>query len=117
MERLQGPTAGPIRTLVVELDLRMRSLHVEYLEYVAERDDVSLSHALTLILDEKLATYAPASVRRSEKARVHLCVPERCLAILDRLALETGRSRTEAAMRVIETARENDPPRRLAVGA
>ena len=114
LEGAKRRQAGP----VVRLDLRMRSQHVEYLAYIAERDDVSVTRALTVILEENLIGFQrPPSTQRSQKARVHLCVSEHHLALLDRLAVITGRTRTEAAMRVIEAAYENDRPKKLAVGA
>ena len=114
LEQVRRRQPGP----GVRVDFLVRSQHVEYLEYVAERDQVSLSAALTTVLDENLIGFSrPAGGRRSGKERLHLYIPAHHLALLDRLAVMTGLSRTDAAMRVIEAALQSDRPKKLAASA
>lgn len=90
------------------VDLLLRSRQADYLRYVAERDEVSLSGALAAILDAHVES-AAAAQRPERKVRVHFYIDPAHLAVLDMLATTWGLMRSDAARRLLDSARANDP--------
>lgn len=90
------------------IDLRLRPPQVRYLEYVAERDEVSFSRAFATVVE----LYAPnverlAALPQPDRRVVFL--PEPNLAVLDRLAMAWQITRAETARRLIDDARREFP--------
>ena len=91
----------------VDLDLTLRSRHVEYLRYVADRDSVPVSHVLCAILNRALERSLVEHVSR--KSRVHVVVNALHLAHIDRMALSLGVYRSEVVRQLIDEALAEEP--------
>jgi hypothetical protein len=87
------------------LDLTLRSRQVQYLEYIAERDDLPLSHALEKVLSCAMSAEAPETSRRTVKIRKHFSLGVVHIEFLDTLAARLGLLRSDVARRLIDEAR------------
>ena len=93
-----------------KVDVRLRTDRVQYLEYRAQRDEISLSQALESIIDAHAPLPTPRALTRPGRIeRKHLTIDGARLAVIDRLALEWGLMRSDVAARLIDEARQDDP--------
>lgn len=90
------------------MDTYLRSPQLAYLRRISEREGVSLSQALGSIIETQ-AEVASDQSSSSRKARTTLTLEPAQLALLDRLALKLGLSRSDVARRLIDHAQANDP--------
>ncbi len=89
-------------------DLTLRTQHVQYLEYIADRDDIPLSHALEKVLADAAAGDAPPNGRRTVKIRKHFSIAVAHVTFLDTMAARLGLWRSDVARRLIDEARAKD---------
>lgn len=92
----------------VPIDLTLRSQHIQYLEYIAERDEIPLSRALGTLIERKMSVASPAASRAPRKVDKHVTVLSSHLAWLDRLAARLGIQRSDAVRRLIDEALTKD---------
>lgn len=91
------------------MDVALRTQHVDYLEYLAERDGITLSHAFSLVLE---AFKIAARTRRkppNKRADKHFSLGDEHHAFLQRLSVDWGVSQSEVARRLIDGAIQQDP--------
>lgn len=85
--------------------LHLRTRQARFLSEVASREDISLSRALARVIE----SYKPNPTGalpppRARKAMRHLAITPSHLAVLDKLALDWGLTRTDVARRLIDEA-------------
>lgn len=90
------------------LDIYLRSQQANYLEYMAERDESSLSAAFASILETygNAARYQTRAPTR--KVRKHIILRPLHMSILDALVLQWGIRRAEVARALLDEARRQD---------
>lgn len=104
-----GADAGdsrPKRT--ADIDLTLRTPQVEYLQYLANWGDASLSDVFGSILERHALTVDPARIKAAKRERKHFAIHPDHAAAIDRLTVQWGVSKSEVARRLIdmELARE-----------
>lgn len=93
----------------VWVELTLRTEHAEYLEYIAERDSLLLSHALEYVVAEVAqAVRIPARPKPSRKERRHVSIGQSSHDFINQLAALWGIPRSGAARRLIELAMARD---------
>jgi hypothetical protein len=85
------------------IDVHLRTQHVEYLSYIAGRDEVSVSRAFASVV-EQYAEIVAVTYKSARKASKHLSVGPDHLRILDGRAAVAGLSRSEMSRRLIDAA-------------
>jgi len=90
------------------LTLCLRTQQVDYLEYIAERDDIPLSRAFWSVLDRHAEIAQLRPRRPSQKAMKHLTLDDPHRAILERLSVRFGIPLVEVSRRVIDEALASD---------
>lgn len=94
------------------INVLLRSQQMDYLEYLAERDDTSIGKALGDLIEQ----HAPPEITTRPQGRMvtlHIWVRDDRLAVLDRLVAHWGLSRSDITRRIIDVAAEIDPRRGL----
>lgn len=91
------------------VDVRLRSREVAYLEYLAERDEISVSKAFGLVVERHAQSAETLPRRPIRKVRSHFWMKPEHLVILDRLAVKWGVFRSDVARRLIGQALAEDP--------
>lgn len=89
--------------------VRLLTPQRNYLEYVAERDEISLSRSLGLIIEGHglgMRAHGRLPVR---KTPINFVINLPHLAILDQLAGQWGLTRSDVARRLIDGALKADP--------
>lgn len=104
-DQSETPKAAP---QVVDVDLYLRSKQVGYLEYLAERHDCHLSHAVGQIVGRARQTVDVETVRPQEKVRIHLVLDVTHLSFIDRLGVVWGIWRSDVVRRLIDDAMAKD---------
>lgn len=99
---------APVKPSRTTVDLTLRTKQVQYLEYIAERDDIPLSHALGQILASAIETEAPATERKTIKIRKHFSLTIQHVQFLDKLSTRYGLWRSDIARRLIDDALSKD---------
>jgi hypothetical protein len=94
---------------LVTVNLYLRTQHVEYLEFLAERWETSVSQAFQMIIEKKSSVPIAERARPSQKIRKHLTITKAKLESLDRAAGRGGLERSDAARRLIDEALAKDP--------
>lgn len=85
-----------------DIDLTLRTPHVDYLEYLARWEDAPLSHVFGSILERHVLTANPAPVKVARLERKHFAISPEHAAALNRLTVQWGVSKSEAARRLID---------------
>lgn len=88
-------------SIVHRTNVYIHAQHDGYLRYLADRDDISASKALGLLLDGYKDEAAGSGAPRKVTKR-HVCIGPGHLAIIDSLARKWGVSRSYVIRRVIE---------------
>ena len=93
--------------LFVRVNIKLRTSQAEYLAYLADRDETSLSRAFGVLVE---AFGVIAAVRKPVMKRqfLFLATPAQ-LSVLDGLAAAHGLSRSDTARRLIDAAQADDP--------
>lgn len=100
---------SPEKPARILLDLTLRTRQVLHLEYLAEREDTTLSGALAIVLDEAKGSAADQSpTRKSIKIRKHFSLRPEHVEFLDRLASKFGLLRSDMGRRLIDQAVAKD---------
>lgn len=109
VQPIDEPVAALVRTKDprVWVDLTLRSDHADYLEYIADRDSLLLSHALEAVLDEVAQRLSQVPQRRpNRKRRVHVSIAKSRLLLVDLLVVKWGIKRSQVVMRLVDMARD-----------
>lgn len=88
------------------IDLRTRQ--VQYLEYIAERDDISISHAMQKVIESAIDKIYVDPPLNAQKIRLHLTVAPKCDTYLKLLASRWGIRKSDVARRLIDDAAARD---------
>jgi hypothetical protein len=93
----------------VLVDLTVRTPHLDYLAYIADRDSLMLSHAFEAVLAEA-AQYVtlPEKPRRVRKERLHVSIGRSWADYITALTRLWGVPRSEVARRLIDMARTRE---------
>lgn len=102
------------RTMRPRIVLSLRTQHTNYLEYIAQRDEIPISHVVARIVTENASVLDPG-VKPSRQDDRHITIEQEKLAILDGLVVVLGMGRSEIMRRLIDKAMSEDPILRLAV--
>jgi hypothetical protein len=107
---MSGMTASEPKTKrrVGPIDLTLRTQQLQYLEYLAERDELPLSRALARIIDRCAEVPWSHPVNPTKKARKHFFLAPKHIALLDQLSVIWGLPRSDVARRLIDEALEKD---------
>ena len=84
------------------IDLRLRTHHAECLHIIARRDEISVSKAFANILEKHADLTDPSISEPAHKSRLHLWASLTHIAILDRLSVKWGLTRSDVARRLID---------------
>jgi hypothetical protein len=88
--------------MIGRIDVFLRTRHAAYLRRLANREDVSLSRAFAMVVEDILPAPTPTNSPAKVRAKMVIC-PEN-LAVLDKLARDGGISRSDVARRLIDEA-------------
>lgn len=91
----------------VKVRIRLLNYHVDYLEYVADQDDLTMSKVVADILDAFEEFHPPKHTMPTQKDRVNITLSLTHDQLLDRLSARWGVSRSEVARRLIDRAARN----------
>lgn len=92
----------------IAVDLTLRTQQVEYLEYLSDRDESSLSYAMAKIIAKAKLVIVLEQGRPAQKIRKHLTLSEAHVGFIDRLAVTWGIPRNDVARRLIDAALATD---------
>lgn len=87
--------------------LTLRTSHLTYLEYVADRDRVTVHDALNKVI-EGFTGANDIAEQRPKKACVNVVLKTEMLDILDRLSAQNGLERSDMARRIIDDTQSRD---------
>ena len=93
----------PIRRPLLTICINLRSRHAEYLEELSAKEAFTQSEVLAALLQRHTSS-TDAKRLSVYKTRKHLGITGENLAILDRLAVQLGFSRSEVVRRLIDEA-------------
>lgn len=95
--------------LCVRCVLTLRTQQIDYLEYLAERDDTNLSRAFGRIIERKIVVQPPTEqARASRKLRKTLTLLPSHLEMIDQMSESLGLPRSDIARRLIDEALAKD---------
>lgn len=106
IDQSEPPKSG---TRIAAVDLTLRTQQIVYLEYLSERDDSPLSHALGKIIDKAMLVIVLEQGRPTRKVRKHFSMSPAHVAFIDRLSVKWGIPRSDVARRLIDEALAKDP--------
>ena len=93
--------------MLPRIHIKLRTSQAEYLAFIAQREEMSLSRVFGAVIDHY---GAPIVLGRPARKREHyIVITAANLAVLDRLAAGWGLTRSDAARRLIDAARAEDP--------
>lgn len=96
-------------SVCARVDFKIRKHHVDYLNRIASIDDTSLSRAFGNLVGRHEGRHAGKENQTpAQKARLDLRVASPHLAIIDRLCMRWGMSRSDVARRLIDGALEKE---------
>lgn len=90
------------------MDFVLRTQQIQYLEYLAERADISISEAFGRVIERSLEAIRIEASQPAQKIRKHLTVEHAHIAFIDSLAIKWGLPRSDVARRVIDMALAED---------
>ncbi len=93
----------------VSIELALRTQHVDYIEYLAERDDTNFSRAFGALLEAKIQPSPDKRSKPPRKIRKRMMFIAYHLELLDQLSEKLGLSRSDTARRIIDEALAKDP--------
>ena len=86
----------------VHIDLRTRQS--QYLEYLAERDDSTLSRALETVIESAIKRLYVDPPMNAQKLRIHFTMSLKCIDYINLLASRWGLPRNDVVRRLIDDA-------------
>jgi hypothetical protein len=92
----------------VRVNLYLRSRQIQYLEYLAERHECALSHAVGRIVGRARQTTDLEVGRPAQKECRHFSLDQTHIGFIDLLAAKWGVNRSEVARRLIDDALARD---------
>jgi hypothetical protein len=87
----------------VKIDVSLLTREIEFLQRIADFNEISLSRAFEMVIAGRAETDAPPN-RASFKTRQTVHIDPRTLALLDRAAMKWGLTRSDAARRLVDAA-------------
>lgn len=92
----------------VDIDLRLRTPQVRYLEYLAERDAGPLSSALEWIVTDRRQAYPVGVIVPARKVNKHLTLSRENYTYIERLSVAWGLPISDTVRRLIDEAQMKD---------
>lgn len=99
--------SGGKRGQRTKICLRTQQFH--YLEYVAEREEISISQALGAVLERFKELIKPVRKPTNYKRTINLSLSAEETAFLARVAADRGVRPSEVTRMIIDTVMTNDP--------
>jgi hypothetical protein len=91
------------------IQLTLRTGHVTYLEYLAERGKMTIHDAIEGLLIQQAPTVCAQSFPPPRKELIHVWLSFEALAVLDKKAIQAGLERSDIARRLIDETQSHDP--------